>query len=174
MSRIVEAKTPGDIAIVADLAHEIWTEHYVPIIGQAQVDYMLPRFQSPEAIAEQLGKKGYHYYLIRDPDQVSVGYLALIPNEPPGAMFLSKVYVRKSGRGKGLGKAMMAYAVTVSKEQGLSPLWLTVNRHNTGSIAAYERLGFVNQGSIVQDIGGGFVMDDYKMVHPLTDRDSPS
>jgi hypothetical protein len=30
-------------------------------------------------------------------------------------------------------------------------------------IAAYEKLGFVNTGPTVQGIGGGFIMDDYKM-----------
>jgi hypothetical protein len=27
----------------------------------------------------------------------------------------------------------------------------------------YEKIGFKNVGSLVQDIGSGFVMDDYKM-----------
>jgi len=43
-----------------NLAREIWTDHYVPIIGQAQVDYMLDTFQREEAIAAQLAG-GYEY-----------------------------------------------------------------------------------------------------------------
>jgi hypothetical protein len=38
-----------------------------------------------------------------------------------------------------------------------------VNRHNSDTIKAYESLGFQNVGTVVQDIGGGFVMDDYQM-----------
>lgn len=30
------------------LAKEIWNQHFVPIIGQDQVDYMLNKFQSFE------------------------------------------------------------------------------------------------------------------------------
>ena len=40
---------------------------------------------------------------------------------------------------------------------------LRVNKSNRIAIAAYERMGFSNQGSIVTDIGSGFEMDDYLM-----------
>lgn len=165
MNSITEVTEPAEVEIVAELAREIWTEHYTPIIGRAQVEYMLPKFQSTEAITEQIRKKGYRYFLTRDAGRVPVGYLAVIANEPPGAMFLSKIYVRKSERGKGLGRMMMEHAITLCSQQGFSPLWLTVNKHNTDSIAAYEQMGFVNEGPIVQDIGGGFVMDDCKMTN---------
>ena len=42
-------------------------------------------------------------------------------------------------------------------------LWLTVNRHNEGFIDFYHRVGFHIACPMVQDIGDGFVMDDYKM-----------
>ena len=48
-------------------------------------------------------------------------------------------------------------------QKGVSKITLTVNRNNTDTIKVYKRLGFVSQGTIVQDIGNGFVMDDYKM-----------
>ena len=44
---------------------------------------------------------------------------------------------------------------------------LTVNRHNAGSIAFYERMGFAVAGALVQEIGEGFVMDDYRMVKAI-------
>jgi hypothetical protein len=40
---------------------------------------------------------------------------------------------------------------------------LTVNRFNRQAIAAYERRGFQMMGTVVKDIGDGFVMDDYRM-----------
>jgi len=42
-------------------------------------------------------------------------------------------------------------------------MWLTVNKNNSHSIAWYSRMGFTNAGPILQDIGGGFVMDDFRM-----------
>jgi len=40
---------------VAKLAEEIWRDHYTPIIGAAQVDYMLTRFQSADAVKKPIG-----------------------------------------------------------------------------------------------------------------------
>jgi len=50
---------------------------------------------------------------------------------------------------------------------GIRELWLTVNRHDAGSIAFYRRLGFAVTGEPVRDIGKGFVMDDFRMAKQL-------
>ena len=42
--------TQAQIVQVATLAEEIWREHYTPIIGAAQVDYMLEHFCNEEQI----------------------------------------------------------------------------------------------------------------------------
>ena len=42
-------------------------------------------------------------------------------------------------------------------------IWLTVNKYNTAAIKAYKKMGFINIAAITQDIGNGFIMDDYKM-----------
>ena len=62
MINIVEVKNLKDIKETAMLAHSIWNEHYIPIIGKEQVDYMLAT-QSEQAIKEQIDE-GYRYFLI--------------------------------------------------------------------------------------------------------------
>jgi len=161
VSEFKQAVTKHDFVAVADLAREIWTEHYYKIVGQAQIDYMLDKFQSAAAIEQQVGE-GYLYYLAEDGEGL-VGYFAVVPNTEASTALLSKIYVRKSQRGRGIGSAMVAMAEQICREQGISVLWLTVNKNNSNSIAWYERAGFINKGAIVQDIGGGFVMDDYRM-----------
>jgi hypothetical protein len=44
---------------------------------------------------------------------------------------------------------------------------LTVNKRNAKAMAAYQRNGFTLTESVVVDIGGGFVMDDYVMTKEL-------
>lgn len=149
---------PDQIAVVAELAREIWTEHYVPIIGTAQVGYMLARFQSAEAIARQIMTEGYEYFLVS-----GAGYLALVPDLEKKSLLLSKIYVRVSLRGRGLGRALLAFAEERCSALGCGELWLTVNRNNAGSIAFYERMGFRKTKELVTDIGHGFVMDDWRM-----------
>jgi RimJ/RimL family protein N-acetyltransferase len=50
---------------------------------------------------------------------------------------------------------------------GARRLILSVNKRNTKAITAYKRNGFVIVESVVTDIGGGFVMDDYVMARDL-------
>jgi GNAT superfamily N-acetyltransferase len=153
------ARTEAEIAVIAGLAREIWYEYYVPLIGRAQVDYMVARFQSQAAMYEQV-QAGYHYFLVVDGAE-PVGYTA-IREEPAGSLFISKLYLLKAQRGTGTGRAVMTFIEEWARERGLTRLWLTVNKGNP-SVQAYERLGFEIAEPIVMDIGGGFVMDDYRM-----------
>jgi ribosomal protein S18 acetylase RimI-like enzyme len=57
----------------------------------------------------------------------------------------------------------MAFIEELARENKCSKITLNVNKKNAGSIKAYEKYGFNNIGSIVNDIGNGFIMDDYKM-----------
>lgn len=153
----------AQMAAVAELARETWTQHYVPIIGAAQVEYMLEKFQSAEAIARQIGAEGYEYYWAP-----GAGYLALVPDAGAGSVMLSKIYVKTERRGTGLGKALVEFAEARCEELGCRELWLTVNKDNAGSIAFYERMGFRKTGRLVTDIGGGYVMDDWRMAKAIT------
>ena len=161
MADFREVISQRDIESVAALANEIWNEHFVDIIGQAQVDYMLEKFQSTAAIASQISQ-GYQYYLLMHDGQ-EAGYLALVPSPGTSSAQLSKIYIKKQYRGRGLGKAAIVFVEDFCRQMGLRTLWLTVNKNNVGPIAFYEHLGFVNLGGTIQDIAGGFVMDDYKM-----------
>lgn len=161
MAKVRPVKSAEDIAEVVRLAREIWGEHYVPIIGQEQVDYMLDKFQGESAITGQLAE-GYEYFLASR-DEQNAGYAAVVPDDARSSCLLSKIYVRKSLRGLGIGKEMLRFVEEMCRRRGITRIRLTVNRHNADSIAWYERMGFRNAGPMVQDIGDGFVMDDFLM-----------
>ena len=160
--KLERVESREQIAAVAALAREIWTQHYVPIIGAAQVEYMLAKFQSAEAIARQIAAEGYEYYLAP-----GAGYLALVPDPARNSVMLSKLYVREKRRGTGMGRAMVEFAAKRAAELGGTELWLTVNKRNAGSIAFYGKMGFRKMDALVTDIGGGFVMDDWRMAKPV-------
>lgn len=175
MDRSKEIKlvsNPSDILEVVTLADEIWREHYTPIIGIDQVDYMLDNFQSATAIGDQISD-GAEYYLISYNGK-PCGYFSFYPKE--GSLFLSKIYVKNSLRGKGLGSLAIDFIEEQAAHQGLSGISLTVNKNNRNSIAAYRKMGFEIIKPVVMDIGGGFIMDDYYMKkklsqEPLSDTD---
>lgn len=76
---------------MSHLATDIVREHFDPLIGKAQNDYMLARFQTPQAIAEQTAH-GSRYYFVRENGQ-DAGFVAFYPRD--GKMYLSKFYLKK-------------------------------------------------------------------------------
>jgi ribosomal protein S18 acetylase RimI-like enzyme len=165
-SEFMPVHTGAQIDTVVQLAQRIWTEHYLSIIGQAQIDYMLARFQSADAIAAQL-REGYEYFLINRDGQ-SVGYAAVRNEAKPQRLFVSKLYLLKSVRGHGIGRNVMQFLAGLARQRKLQQLWLTVNKHNP-AFHAYLRIGFVVVAEVVTDIGDGYVMDDYQMEWSLQD-----
>jgi ribosomal protein S18 acetylase RimI-like enzyme len=153
------------ISAVAMLADTIWNQHFVSIIGREQVDYMLKKFQSAEAIQCQIDS-GYEYYVASQHDQF-VAYLALVPDNGKVKVMLSKVYVLQEARGEGVGAQLLEFAKQRSLDLGAGVLWLTVNRDNEPSIGWYKRKGFIVTREAKADIGNGFYMDDFIMEYEL-------
>jgi ribosomal protein S18 acetylase RimI-like enzyme len=168
MAEIHRVAGAADIAVVAVLARQIWEHQYIPIIGREQTEYMIDRFQSGPAIARQIAS-GYEYYLVTDAG-LPTGYFAIVHSPEEGSALLSKIYVHPERQGRGIGRRIIAFVEDRCLGMGLGELWLTVNRHNAGSIAFYERVGFMKRSELVQDIGNGFVMDDFKMVKMIYGR----
>lgn len=154
--KIIDA---GQVERTARIANAIWTEHYTPIIGPAQVRYMVDKFQSPKAITNHIAS-GWLYYILCV-DGVDAGYFTLKPELDEKKVLLSKFYLEKTFRGRGLSRVMLDFIKELCSDMSADKLYLTVNKNNSNSIAAYHKLGFTNEASAVTDIGDGYVMDDY-------------
>jgi len=166
MIEINIAESSSDLLLIEQLANTIWREHYVPIIGLGQVEYMLEKYQEVDSMKNQI-KSGYSYYIIKY-NKISVGYLSF--NTEQNVIFLSKIYVLHNFRGKKIGKTAMSFVENMAKKLGLSKIQLGVNKYNVNTIQAYEKLGFKNIGPSITDIGGGFIMDDFKMEKVLSNK----
>ena len=134
--------TDKQIQEISNLASVIWHEHFTPIIGIQQVEYMLEKFQSFHALKEQM-ETGYEYFQIFDNTEFC-GY-----------------YLKKEARNRHLSTKTIQYLKTLCQKRGLSSIWLTCNKYNTNTLAVYHHLGFETVRSQVADIGNGYVMDDY-------------
>ncbi len=152
--------TNHEIDEVVNIARNIWTEHYSPIIGIEQVEYMLNNFHSKDAISGEISEDNYLYFLIKKNKRV-LGYIGLQVRSDE--LFLSKLYILSSERGLGIGKAAMQFIRELAQKNDASKISLTVNKNNSDSIAAYYKLGFIKTGEICVDIGAGYKMDDFQM-----------
>lgn len=156
----LQAGKPEAIAELARMAADIWREYYISIITMDQIEYMIGKYQSAQAVQDQIENQGYAYYGMYDEGGIA-GYLSV--KEEGGKLFLSKFYVSKENRGKGYASQAMAFLEQLCREKGISHIWLTVNRHNEASIGVYRKKGFQVIREQVADIGNGYVMDDYVM-----------
>jgi len=154
---VLKPVSQQDIETVQQLANEIWHEHYSKIISREQIDYMLSIFHSTDRILSETAE-GCIWRLLWE-DSHPVGYLMLKPEAT--RMYLSKIYLKKEFRGKGLGKLMMDFIKAQVVNNKMSIIYLNVNKSNTDTIRFYENNGFMKTGEGVFDIGKGFVMDDY-------------
>ena len=147
----------NEIPILSSLATEIVREHFDPIIGKAQNDYMLEIFQSISAIKEQF-HKGYLYYWVKY-DNKNAGFLGFYPIE--NKLYLSKFYLEREYRGKNISRKMFEFIVNYAKQKKLISIYLNVNKNNEIPIKVYEHFGFIKIREEKNDIGNGFYMDDY-------------
>lgn len=158
--QIKPVESEQEITIIASLAKIIWNQHYVSIIGEDQVNFMLNKYQTPKAINSQIKTEGYEYFIIRA-EGMPVGYIGIIHRH--SELFLSKFYILDAERGKGIGHEGLNFLIAKCKAYGSDFITLTVNKNNLDAITAYEKMGFERYGEVVSDIGSGYVMDDYLM-----------
>jgi len=161
---LVPAISDTELDELAQLAAQIWSAYYPPIIGEAQVTYMLQKFYSAAALLEQV-KEGQRFYLVKSQTE-TLGFVALSSQED-WSVFINKFYLKIGEQNKGYGEQVFDL---IKEKHPHSKLTLTVNRQNYKAINFYFKLGFKIQTVADFDIGNGYVMNDFVMVYePLNE-----
>ena len=156
----VSAEDSETVRKLSDFAGKIVREHFDPIIGPEQNSYMIARFQSAEAIHGQIATGGYRYYIVESGEDWA-GFIAFYPRGE--RMYLSKFYLNQAFRGRGIAGKMFGFIREQTVKEGLSAIFLNVSRFNSDVISVYHHFGFHCVRMEQNDIGNGFIMDDYVM-----------
>jgi ribosomal protein S18 acetylase RimI-like enzyme len=167
---------------IAELAGVIWRACYPGIISRAQIDYMLVRMYALNVLREEIRSRGICYDLLvvdgkpagfasYGPGEVGTPRRGVRTAQPAVRTFkLHKLYLSPEWHGCGLGSRLLQHCEREIRAGGARRLILSVNKRNLPAIAAYRRNGFVIAESVVTDIGGGFVMDDYIMAKSVSEK----
>jgi len=155
---IFKAINTANFKEVQELASVIWNDNYKGIISQEQIDYMLNMMYNTKRLQEDLNE-GYQWELIINNGE-TIGYLAYVIKKD-NRVFLSKVYLKTSAQGIGIGKKSLNRIKEYAKVSCCTSVYLTVNKANKKGVRAYHNAGFNTINEEVTDIGGGYVMDDY-------------
>lgn len=160
--KLTEVKTDEQLRQLSNLANEIWHEYFPCLLTDGQINYMVEKFQSYEAMHKQMAN-GYQYFLIMEEEMI--GYTGIRMDGK--RLFLSKLYLKKEFRGKGYASQVFDFLEEYALLHKLNAIYLTVNKYNNHTIAVYQHKGFVTIDAVVSDIGNGYVMDDYIMEKKL-------
>ncbi|MCX7987229.1 MAG: GNAT family N-acetyltransferase [Bacteroidales bacterium] len=156
----------SDIPIIQGLARQIWFEYYPSIISEEQIEYMLDKMYSSNVIEQEL-EKGFRWYFISLDEDKIIGFLSYNLEKDEQKVKLNKLYILTAYHGKGFGQLALDFVISQAKNLNAKWVYLTVNKNNQQAIKAYVKAGFYIQRSEKFDIGNGFFMDDYIMVHEL-------
>jgi ribosomal protein S18 acetylase RimI-like enzyme len=84
-----------------------------------------------------------------------------------GEFKLDKLYIHPDVQRQGVGGQLIEHVAARAKKNGYPCVVLAVNKRNDKAIGSYKKYGFAVRESIVDDIGRGFVMDDFVMEKKL-------
>jgi ribosomal-protein-alanine N-acetyltransferase len=98
---------------------------------------------SVDSFRRELSNTQAHYYVATDGTMVVgfAGFWTLVDEA-----HVTTIAVHPEGRGKGIGKALMAQLLADSASLGMSCATLEVRVSNEAAIKLYESLGFQNSG----------------------------
>ena len=85
-----------------------------------------------------------HTFVAEDLDGTLLGMVFLRPSGPE-AMEIKRLYVPPSGRGRGVGRALVMAAAEAAERAGAKALRLDSTRNLETGIALYRQLGFVER-----------------------------
>jgi ribosomal protein S18 acetylase RimI-like enzyme len=163
--RLQRAKSIYDAEKISKLAFLIWREHYIPIIGKDNVEYMLELFQKPEHIFDAM-QNGMEYYSIWL-ENTMAGYTAIKQDTDQKRLFLSKLYIQKSYRNRGLARFVLERFEQIALNNQYTSIWLFVNQENNSSREFYKKMGFYEEDVFKNNMGNGIIMDDVIMVKKI-------
>jgi GNAT superfamily N-acetyltransferase len=154
----VRAATPEDVETVGRLLDDAST--WVGDLGFRQWPLPFPRDEIAAAI-----ERGEVY--VADVDGESVATVTLLESDPfwgerpPDALYVHKLAVRRDHAGRGIGAALVEWAVQRAARGGRSFLRLDCLNADPGIRRYYESLGFEDRGEF-DDRGRGFQLRLYE------------
>jgi ribosomal protein S18 acetylase RimI-like enzyme len=93
--------------------------------------------------------------LDKQQEDLVVGYISST-NTVYGVAYVPTVAVRKSLKGRGIGKLLLEEKIRRLKEKGIRKVWLLVTSINTGAISFYLRNQFVIEGYLRDHTAPGY------------------
>lgn len=157
----ISVALPNEVNSIQEIARKTWPVAYADILSSAQLEFMLNKFYSVEALNANLDAG--HQFLLARLNSVAVGFAGFEFNSKQiGNTHLHKIYVLPEMQGKHIGEQLIEIVERLALKKSQKSISLNVNRNNR-AITFYEKLGFAIAESVDIEIGNGYLMEDYVM-----------
>lgn len=143
-----------DYTVLYDLMYPIWHDTYKNIISKQQIDTLLQKYFSKDAI-EHYKSIGYQYFNIFC-ENALCGITVIYEKE--NEIYLDKLYLFRQFRGKGIADFVFKKLLERGKD-----ITLNVNQANLRALRCYTKNGFETESEEIIDLGNGMKNIDYKM-----------
>lgn len=165
-----------EVGAIADLAKLIWNDAYKNIISAQQITYMIEDRYSAERMRAELVSGEVWWDVAccnRNDEELRLGFASTQFTDEPGTLKLDKLYIHPEYQRIGVGRMLIEHVSQRARDLSCNRVILSVNKHNARAIEAYKSCGFTLSASVFNDIGHGFVMDDYifeRNLEPVSDQ----
>lgn len=157
--------TINDIEIIRTIAKNTWPHAYSKILSAAQLDYMLDKMYSSDALISQF-EAGHQFILGKNSDK-EIGFASWSLTDDISSIYhLHKIYILPPEQGKNFGRQILAYIIDDILSKSGKYLRLNVNRDNNARFF-YENIGFEIIEEVDNPIGNNYFMNDFIMEKKL-------
>jgi diamine N-acetyltransferase len=153
---IVRRATPADAAALSAFAARTFSDAFgADNTPSDMAAYLAESFSPPIQLAEISDPAAAMTLAVESggPTEALAGYMYLVEDPDPAAMFLKRIYVDKAWQGSGLGSLLIEEARRECRRRVRRRLWLTVWQRNPRAVAFYEREGFRVSGTTTFTLG---------------------
>lgn len=156
---ILRSATPDDIQSLARLGEESFCAAFAHLYRVEDLDAFLAEVYSPANVAHEVASQDFEHCLA-EADGKLLGYCKLSldssfakHSDAANPIALSQLYAAAGETGRGIGAALMEWAIDYAKEQAAGALQLSVYAENFGAHRFYERYGFAKIADITFNVG---------------------
>lgn len=152
--------SPPQAEELSDYLHPIWHEVFDPLMPSEEAEYIFQSWTNPDAVRDAISE-GYEYgYILVGDERIGL-YSYRIQDD--GRFYINKLYLEADFRGKGFGHEALMKMVSTARSEGCSGVYLNVYYRNKRAFDAYIRAGLTDYHRYREDIGHGYIRDDYVM-----------
>lgn len=158
---ILRSATPADAAPLAALARTAFIDAFGTLYAPEDLEGFLTEYRSPAKYTEYIADPATRIMLAEE-DGALAAYCLIVMGQqfaehpeprPARPVFLSQLYCAGAATGRGLGAALMDWAIAEARGWQADAITLSVYADNHGAQRFYQRIGFAHVADIFFWVG---------------------